>query len=124
MNISAENGSAHFNKKVGAGLFGGEGFIMQKVSGSGIVFLEIDGDLQEYQLAPGQQLVVDSGYLAAMEGSVTMDIQTVKGVKNKLLGGEGFFNTVLTGPGKVWLQTMPVSNVANAIRPYIPTSPN
>ena len=116
--------SIHFNKKVGAGLFGGEGFIMQKVSGSGIVFLEIDGDLQEYQLAPGQQLVVDSGYLAAMEGSVTMDIQTVKGVKNKLLGGEGFFNTVLTGPGKVWLQTMPVSNVANAIRPYIPTSPN
>ena len=116
--------SIHFNKKLGAGLFGGEGFIMQKVSGNGIVFVEIDGDLQEYQLAPGQQLVVDSGYLAAMEGSVTMDIQTVKGVKNKLLGGEGFFNTVLTGPGKVWLQTMPVSNVANAIRPYIPTSSN
>lgn len=116
--------SIHFNKKIGAGFFGGEGFIMQKVSGNGVVFIEIDGDLQEYELAPGQQLVVDSGYLAAMEGSVTMDIQTVKGVKNKFLGGEGFFNTVLTGPGKVWLQTMPISNVANAIRPYIPTSSN
>ena len=116
--------SIHFNKKVGVGLFGGEGFIMQKVSGNGVVFIEIDGDLQEYELAPGQQLVVDSGYLAAMEGSVSMDIQTVKGMKNKILGGEGFFNTVLTGPGKVWLQTMPISNVANAIRPYIPTAPN
>lgn len=116
--------SIHFNKKVGAGFFGGEGFIMQKVSGNGVAFIEIDGDLQEYELASGQQLVVDSGYLAGMESSVTMDIQTVKGVKNKLLGGEGFFNTVLTGPGKVWLQTMPISNVADAIRPYIPTSSN
>lgn len=116
--------SIHFNKKVGAGFFGGEGFIMQKVSGNGVAFIEIDGELQQYELAPGQQLVVDSGYLAAMEGSVTMDIQTVKGVKNKFLGGEGFFNTVLTGPGKVWLQTMPISNVANAIRPYIPTGSN
>lgn len=125
--LAAEEGvelSIHFNKKVGAGFFGGEGFIMQKISGNGVAFIEIDGDLQEYELAPGQQLVVDSGYLAAMEGSVTMDIQTVKGVKNKLLGGEGFFNTVLTGPGRVWLQTMPISNVANAIRPYIPTSSN
>ena len=116
--------SIHFNKKIGAGFFGGEGFIMQKISGNGVAFIEIDGDLQEYELAPGQQLVVDSGYLAAMEGCVTMDIQTVKGMKNKILGGEGFFNTVLTGPGKVWLQTMPISNVANAIRPYIPTSSN
>ena len=114
--------SIHFNKKVGAGFFGGEGFIMQKVSGNGVVFIEIDGDLQEYELAPGQQLVVDSGYLAAMESSVTMDIQTVKGVKNKLLGGEGFFNTVLTGPGKVWLQTMPICNVATALSPYFPSS--
>ena len=123
--LAAEEGvelSIHFNKKVGAGLFGGEGFIMQKVSGNGIVFIEIDGDLQEYELAAGEQLVVDSGYLAGMEGSVSMDIQTVKGVKNMLLGGEGLFNTVLTGPGKVWLQTMPIVNVANAIRPYIPTT--
>ena len=116
--------SVHFNKKVGAGLFGGEGFIMQKVSGNGVAFIEVDGDLQEYELAAGEQLIVDSGYLLGMEGSVSMDIQSVKGVKNVLFGGEGFFNTVLTGPGKVWLQTMPIYNVANAIRPYIPTSSN
>ena len=114
--------SVHFNKKVGAGLFGGEGFIMQKVSGNGVAFIEVDGDLQEYELVAGEQLIVDSGYLLGMEGSVSMDIQSVKGVKNVLFGGEGFFNTVLTGPGKVWLQTMPISNVANAIHPYIPTT--
>lgn len=123
--LASEKGvelSVHFNKKVGAGLFGGEGFIMQKISGNGVAFIEVDGDLQEYELAAGEQLVVDSGYLLGMEGSVSMDIQSVKGVKNVLFGGEGFFNTVLTGPGKVWLQTMPISNVANAIRPYIPTT--
>lgn len=123
--LASEKGvelSVHFNKKVGAGLFGGEGFIMQKVSGNGVAFIEVDGDLQEYELAAGEQLIVDSGYLLGMEGSVSMDIQSVKGVKNVLFGGEGFFNTVLTGPGKVWLQTMPISNVANAIRPYIPTT--
>ena len=114
----------HFNKKAGAGFFGGEGFIMQKLSGNGTAFIEIDGELVEYDLAAGEQLVVDTGNLAGMEGSVSIDIQTVKGMKNKLLGGEGFFNTVLTGPGKVWLQTMPISNVASAIRPYIPTSSN
>lgn len=123
--LASEKGvelSVHFNKKVGEGLFGGEGFIMQKVSGNGVAFIEVDGDLQEYELAAGEQLIVDSGYLLGMEGSVSMDIQSVKGVKNVLFGGEGFFNTVLTGPGKVWLQTMPISNVANAIRPYIPTT--
>ena len=123
--LASEKGvdlSVHFNKKVGAGLFGGEGFIMQKVSGNGVAFIEVDGDLQEYELAAGEQLVVDSGYLLGMEGSVSMDIQSVKGVKNVLFGGEGFFNTILTGPGKVWLQTMPISNVASAIRPYIPTT--
>lgn len=110
-----------FNKKLGAGFFGGEGFIMQKLYGNGIAFMEIDGELVEYELAPEQQLVVDTGYLAAFETSVSMDIQQVAGLKNKFLGGEGFFNTVLTGPGKVCLQTMPVSNVAEAIKPFIPT---
>ena len=122
--LASEEGvelSIHFNKKMGAGFFGGEGFIMQKISGEGVVFIEIDGELEEYELARGEQLIVDTGNLAAMEGTVSLDIQTVKGMKNKLLGGEGFFNTVLTGPGKVWLQTMPVSTMANAIRPYIPT---
>ena len=118
------NLSIHFQKRLGAGLFGGEGFIMQKLSGNGIAFVEIDGDLIEYELKPGQKLVVDTGNVAGFEPSVQMDIQTVPGAKNMLFGGEGIFNTVLTGPGRVWLQTMPIYNVANAIRPYIPTSSN
>ena len=112
--------SIHFNKKIGAGLFGGEGFIMQKLSGNGIAFVEVDGELVEYELGAGQQLVVSTGYVLGYESSVSMDIQQVKGLKNKFLGGEGFFNTVLTGPGKVWLQTMPIPNVANAILPFLP----
>ena len=115
------NLSIHFSKKLGAGLFGGEGFIMQRLSGHGTAFVEIDGDLVEYELKPGQQLVVDTGNVAGFSPSVQMDIQTVPGAKNMLFGGEGVFNTVLTGPGRVWLQTMPICNVANAIRPYIPT---
>ena len=116
--------AVHFQKKFGAGLFGGEGFIMQRLSGRGTAFVEIDGDLMEYILKPGQQIVVDTGNVAGFEPSVQMDIQTVPGAKNMLFGGEGIFNTVLTGPGRVWLQTMPIYNVANAIRPYIPTSSN
>ena len=112
--------SVHFNKKLGAGLFGGEGFIMQKLSGNGMAFVEVDGELVEYELGAGQQLVVSTGYVLGYENSVSMDIQQVKGLKNKFLGGEGFFNTVLTGPGKVWLQTMPIPNVANAILPFLP----
>ena len=113
--------SIHFSKKLGAGFFGGEGFILQRLSGHGIAFAEIDGELVEYELAPGQQLIVDTGNVAGFEPSVSMDIRQVPGLKNKLLGGEGLFNTLLTGPGKVWLQTMPISNVAMAIRPFIPT---
>lgn len=113
--------SIHFNKKLGAGLFGGEGFIMQRLSGCGMAFAEIDGELMEYELQPGQQIVVDTGNVAGFTAGVQMDIQQVPGLKNKLLGGEGLFNTVLTGPGRVWLQTMPISSVASSIRPYIPT---
>lgn len=113
--------SIHFNKKIGAGFFGGEGFIMQKLSGSGIAFIEIDGDLVEYELAPGQQMIVDTGNVAAFDSTVSIDIQKVPGIKNMLFGGEGIFNTVLTGPGKIWLQTMPIVNVAGAISPYIIT---
>lgn len=113
--------SIHFNKKIGSGLFGGEGFIMQKLSGNGTAFIEIDGDLVEYELSAGEKLVVDTGNVAGFDSTVSMDIQTVPGVKNALFGGEGLFNTVLTGPGKIWLQTMPIVNVAGAIRPYIPT---
>lgn len=113
--------SIHFNKKFGAGLFGGEGFIMQRLSGSGTAFVEVDGELVEYTLAPGQQMIVDTGNVLGFEPSVSIDIRQVKGIKNKLLGGEGFFNTVLTGPGKIWLQTMPISGVASAIQPFIVT---
>ena len=116
--------SIHFNRKAAAGFFGGEGFIMQKLSGSGIAFAEVDGELVEYELQAGQQMIVDTGNVLGFESSVTMDIQQVKGLKNKFLGGEGFFNTVLTGPGKIWLQTMPLYNVAMAIKPYIPTGSN
>lgn len=122
--LAAEEGvnlSIHFQKKIAAGLFGGEGFIMQKLSGRGTAFVEIDGDLIEYALQPGQKIIVDTGNVAGFESTVQMDIQTVSGAKNMLFGGEGIFNTVLTGPGRIWLQTMPISNVANAIRPYIPT---
>lgn len=122
--LAAESGvdiSIHFSRKLGAGFFGGEGFIMQRLSGNGMAFVEIDGELIEYELQAGQQIVVDTGNVAGFSPSVQMDIRQVPGVKNFLLGGEGLFNTVLTGPGKVWLQTMPISNVAMAIRPYIPT---
>ena len=111
-----------FNKKFGAGLFGGEGFIMQRLSGRGIAFAEIDGELIEYELKAGQQMIIDTGYVAGFQDTVSIDIQQVKGMKNKLLGGEGFFNTVLTGPGRIWLQTMPIPGVAGAIQPYIVTA--
>lgn len=110
-----------FQKKLGAGFLGGEGFIMQKFTGNGYVFLEIDGSPIEYTLGAGQTMVLDTGSLAAMEGTVSMNIETVKGLGNALVGGEGFFNTKVTGPGKIWLQTMPVSSLADAVKPYIPT---
>ncbi|MCI6857952.1 MAG: TIGR00266 family protein [Eubacterium sp.] len=111
--------SVFFNKKLSSGLFGGEGFVMQKVSGRGMVFAEFDGHVVEYALSAGQQIVVDTGHLAAMSADCRMEIQTVPGVKNMLFGGEGVFNTVITGPGHVWLQTMPISNVAGVLKPYI-----
>ena len=113
--------SVFFRKKLGAGLFGGEGFIMQKLSGHGMAFVEIDGYAVEYELREGESIIVDTGYLAAMSATCTMDIVSVPGVKNALFGGEGLFNTVVRGPGKVVLQTMPINAVAGAIRPFIPT---
>ncbi|MDO4393955.1 MAG: TIGR00266 family protein [Bacillota bacterium] len=111
--------SVFFQKKVGAGFFGGEGFIMQQLSGNGVAFIEIDGSIQEYNLAAGQEIIVDTGYVAAMDATCSIEIVTVKGVKNKFLGGEGFFNTVVRGPGKVMLQSMPISNVAAQIGAHI-----
>ncbi|NCB29341.1 MAG: TIGR00266 family protein [Clostridia bacterium] len=123
--LASETGvelSVHFQKKLGAGFFGGEGFILQRLSGQGTAFVEIDGSAMEYTLGAGQSIVVDTGYLAAMEDSCTMEIVTVPGVKNVLFGGEGLFNTVVTGPGKVILQTMPISAVAGTLRPFFPSA--
>ena len=119
---STVNLSVFFQKKFGSGLFGGEGVIMQRISGNGIVFVEIDGSACEYDLADGQSIVLDTGHLAVMDATCKIDIQTVPGLKNKFFGGEGFFNTVVTGPGKVILQTMPISTVAGEIRKFIPSS--
>ena len=101
---------------------GGEGFIMQKLSGRGIAFTEFDGHIVEYDLDPGESLVVDTGYLAAMDATCSMDIQAVPGLKNMVFGGEGIFNTIITGPGLVYLQTMPISQVAGVLRPFMPTA--
>lgn len=112
--------SVFFRKKVASGLFGGEGFIMQKLSGRGIAFIEIDGSTVEYDLAPGQKLISSTGQVAIMDATCTMEVQTVKGVKNVIFGGEGLFNTVITGPGRVVMQTMPLSNFAGAIAGLLP----
>ena len=116
--LASETGvqlSLHFKKKLGAGFFGGEGFIMQRLSGEGLAFIEIDGSAVEYDLAAGEKMVVDTGYLAAMDATCTMDITTVPGIKNMMFGGEGIFNTVVTGPGHIVLQSMPISNVVSGL---------
>ena len=123
--LAAEEGveiDMHVRKKLGAGIFGGEGFILQKFSGNGIAFLEIDGEVIEYDLQPGEKLFVDQGHIAAMDESVDFDIERVKGAKNLLFGGEGLFLATLRGPGKVWIQTMPIAKLAEAIIPFIPTN--
>lgn len=116
--------SVYLQKKLGKGFFGGEGFIMEKFSGSGIVFLEVDGSIKEYNLAPGEKKVMETGHLVMMDETCKMDIERIKGVKNMVLGGEGLFNTVVTGPGKIVIQTMPISKTANVISGYIPSSGN
>lgn len=112
----------YFHKRLGSGFFGGEGFILQKVSGHGTVFLEIDGDVVEKTLAPGETLRVDQGYIALFETGVQFNITTVKGIKNKFLSGEGFFLATLSGPGKVYLQTMPFNVLADRIIRVIPSN--
>ena len=112
--------AVHFQKKLGAGFAGGEGFIMQRVTGPGTVFLEIDGYCQEYDLVKGEQIICDTGVLAIMDDTCHMDVQMVKGARNIFFGGEGLFNTVITGPGKVFLQTMTVAKLAAQILPFVP----
>jgi len=112
--------SIHTNKNIGSGLFGGEGFILQKLTGKGFAFFEIDGTCYEKVLAPGETLKVDTGNVAAFEAGVRYEVETVKGFKNILFGGEGLFLTRLTGPGRVWLQTMTMSSFAQRIIPFLP----
>ena len=114
--------SVFFQKKLGAGLVGGEGFIMQRVTGPGMVFLELDGHCVEYDLAPGEPIVCDTGVVALMDSTCSIDIQMVKGIKNVFFGGEGLFDTVVTGPGKVWLQTMTIPHIAGLLAPFLPSS--
>jgi uncharacterized protein (TIGR00266 family) len=112
----------HFRKKLGAGLFGGEGFILQKLTGPGLAFVEIAGEVQMVELAAGEKLKIDPGHIARYEPTCDYDIEMIKGVMNWLGGGEGLFLATVTGPGKVWLQTMPLSNLAASLRRYISTS--
>ena len=114
--------NAYVARGLKAGLFGGEGFILQRISGVGLVFLEVDGSVVERVLAPGETIKVDTGNVAAFEETVQYQAEMVKGFKNILFGGEGLFLTTLTGPGKVWLQTMSLSEFAKGIIPFIPTS--
>ena len=111
-----------FQKKIGAGFFGGEGFIMQKFVGEGTVFVEMDGSVMEYNLDAGESMILDTGYLAMMDATCSIDIQSTGSVGNALFGGEGLFNTKVTGPGRVWIQTLPINALAGAIQPYIVTS--
>jgi uncharacterized protein (TIGR00266 family) len=111
----------HFRKRLGTGLFGGEGFILQKLTGPGLTFVEIAGEMREYALAPGQMIQVDPGHIALYEPSVDYNLERVRGVKNILFGGEGLFLASLRGPGRVWLQSMPLSNLAGKLARYMPT---
>lgn len=122
--LASESGvelSVYFQKKLGAGFFGGEGFVMQRLSGCGKAFIEIDGYAVEYNLQAGQSIVVDTGYLAAMSATCSVDVTAVPGLKNMMFGGEGVFNTVVTGPGKIYLQTLPINAVAGSLRPFLPS---
>ena len=116
------NMEVFFQKKIGTALFGGEGFIMQKLSGSGTVFLELDGSVINYDLKAGEQMLISTGHLAMMDATVSMDVQQVKGAKNILFGGESLFNTVVTGPGVVTVQSMPLSNLIGEIASKLPAS--
>jgi uncharacterized protein (TIGR00266 family) len=116
--------SIFFQKKIGAGFFGGEGFIMEKFSGKGLAFLEIGGSVVEYELGAGETMLFDTGYLAAMDITCSLDIKMNKGLGNMLFGGEGLFNTQVTGPGHVWVQTMPTIKLAGALQPFLVSSSN
>jgi uncharacterized protein (TIGR00266 family) len=114
------NISIGFQQKLGAGVFGGSGFILQRVTGQGTAWIELSGELVEYHLAPGENLKVIPGHVGLFDANMSFEIKMVKGVKNLLFGAESLFLASLTGPGMVWLQTMPISQLAHAIAPYLP----
>lgn len=109
-----------WRKRLGAGLFGGEGFILQKVTGPGVVWLELSGEVVEKDLAPGEKLLVNAGHVGIQTTEIDFDIQRVSGFRNILFGGEGLFLATLTGPGHVWLQSLPIMNLAAEIGRYLP----
>lgn len=110
----------HFRRNLGSGFFGGEGFVMQRATGPGVAFAELDGEIVEYTLEPGQVLKVDTGHVAMFEPTVQFDVEMVRGFRNILFGGEGLFLATLRGPGRIWLQTMPAMNLAKKIANYLP----
>lgn len=122
--VGGVNSEVYIHQKLGRGLFGGEGFLMRKFTGRGIVFLEVDGSAHEYEIPAGDCKIVDTGYVAAMSESCRMEVRTIKGVGNVLFGGEGLFNTVVYGPGKVILQSMPIASTAMQLYQYMPHSSN
>jgi uncharacterized protein (TIGR00266 family) len=125
--LASERGvdmNVFFQHKFGAGFFGGEGFFMEKFTGNGMVFLEIDGSVIEYDLREGQRIIVNTGNIAAMDDTVAIDVETVKGLGNMIFGGEGIFNTVLTGPGHIWLQTMSLPKMAGTLYALMPHDSN
>jgi uncharacterized protein (TIGR00266 family) len=113
-----------FQKKLGAGIFGGEGFILQKLGGSCQAWVELDGEVRIIDLQPGEVLRVNPGHVGMFQAQMAFDVQMVPGIKNKLFGGEGLFLATLTGPGRVWLQTLPIANLAHSLMPYLPSATN
>jgi len=113
--------NVHLQQKLGAGIFGGAGFILQRLSGSGNAFVEMHGDVVEIDLAPGEQLRVHPGHVALYESAIPLELTTVPGIRNKLFGGDGLFLAQLRGPGKVWLQSITLPTLAHALQPYIVT---
>ncbi len=114
----------YLQKKISKGFFGGEGFLMRRFTGRGLLFLEIDGSAHEYEIPAGDCKIIDSGNLAAMSDSCRMEIKMISGLGNIVFGGEGLFNTVVYGPGKVTLQSMPISSTAMTLYRYMPSSGN
>ena len=112
--------SVGFQQSLGAGIFGGSGFLLQRVAGYGMAWLELSGELITKNLGPGETLLVHPGHVGAFQASVNFQITTVPGIKNMIFGGDGIFLGVLTGPGTVWLQTLPISRLAHQIGEYLP----